>query len=453
MPTAPAPSQSLTILTLGDVGWDEARQAWNLAADQRPAAIAQPTSAADVIAAVGFARARGLRIAAQGTGHGAVSLGSLTDTLLVKTNEMRQVQIDPVAGIARAGAGALWGDVVDAAAGHGLAALAGSSPSVGVVGYTLGGGQSWLSRAYGLAANNLQSIELVTADGRLTRCDNCTEPELFWALRGGGGSFGIVTAIELRLFPITEVYAGLLWWPAERAREVLQAWRQLTEANVPDEFTTSARVMRFPATSEIPEPARGRSFVIVDVIHLGVPNEADTLLRPLRDLAPDLDTVSVIDMPALTRLHMDPEKPTPGVGDGMTLAPLSADAVDRVIDVFAQPVAAPLLAVELRQLGGEMARPRPGNGALAAVDAPYALFAVGIAATRADQFAVTAAVAAVRSAMTPWAARQMYVNLAETSRDPASFWSSATYERLRQIKAAIDPDNMIRANHPIPPTT
>lgn len=453
MPTAPAPSQTLTILTPGDVGWDEARRAWNLAADQRPAAIAQPTSAADVIAAVGFARARGLRIAAQGTGHGAGSLGPLADTLLVKTNEMRQVQIDPVARIARAGAGALWGDVVDAAADHGLAALAGSSPSVGVVGYTLGGGQSWLSRAYGLAANNLQAIELVTADGRLTRCDSCTEPELFWALRGGGGNFGIVTAIELRLFPITEVYAGLLWWPAERAREVLRAWRRLTEASVPDEFTTSARVMRFPASPEIPEPARGRSFVVVDVIHLGVPDEADMLLRPLRDLAPDLDTISVIGMPALTHLHIDPEQPTPGVGDGMTLAALSADAIDRVIDIFAQPVAARLLAVELRQLGGEMASPRPGNGALAAIDAPYALFAIGIAPTPADQFAVTAAVAAVRSAMTPWAARQMYVNLAETSRDPASFWTSATYERLRQIKTAIDPDNMIRANHPIPPTT
>ena len=131
---------------------------------------------------------------------------------------MRRVSIDPAARIARAEAGAVWHEVVEAAAACGLAALAGSSPDVGVVGYTIGGGMSWLGRAYGLSANNVEAIEVVTADGRLVRADACTETDLFWALRGGGGSFGVVTAIELRLFPITEVYAGLLWWPAEPGR-------------------------------------------------------------------------------------------------------------------------------------------------------------------------------------------------------------------------------------------
>ena len=156
-----------------------------------------------------FAREHGLRVAAQGTGHNARPLGSLEDTVLVKTARMRQVSIDPVARIARAEAGAVWHEVIETAAEHGLAALAGSSPDVGVVGYTIGGGISWLGRAYGLAANNVEAIELVTADGRLVRADACTEPDLFWALRGGGGSFGVVTAIELRLFPIaTEQGAG-----------------------------------------------------------------------------------------------------------------------------------------------------------------------------------------------------------------------------------------------------
>ena len=145
-------------------------------------------------------------------------------------SRMRRLTIDPVARTARAKAGVVWLEVAEAAAEHGLAGLAGSSPDVGVVGYTLGGGMSWLGRSYGLAANNVQAIEVVTADGRLVRADACHETELFWALRGGGGSFGVVTAIELRLFPVTEVYAGLLWWPVDAASEVLQAWRELTQA-------------------------------------------------------------------------------------------------------------------------------------------------------------------------------------------------------------------------------
>ena len=192
---------------------------------------------------------------------------------------MRRVTINPVARIARAEAGAVWHEVVDAADGHGLAALAGSAPDVGVVGYTIGGGISWLGRSYGLAANNVEAIEVVTAEGRLVRADACTEPDLFWALRGGGGSFGVVTAIELRLFPVTEVYAGQLWWPAEAASPVLQAWRDLTQSDPPEEFT-SAALMRFPAIPDVPEQLRGRSFAIITVSHLGQPGRGRRAARP-----------------------------------------------------------------------------------------------------------------------------------------------------------------------------
>src|SRR5271166_1690388 len=306
-----------TIVMPGDSGWDDARQAWNLAVDQRPAAVARPASAADVVDIVRFAREHGLRVAAQGTGHNAAPLGLLNDTILVKTSSMRQVSIDPAARIARAEAGAVWREVAEAAAAHGLAGLAGSSPDVGVVGYTIGGGMSWLGRTYGLSANNVEAIELVTADGRLIRADSCWEPDLFWALRGGGGSFGVVTAIELRLFPISKVYAGLLWWPASASSEVLQAWRELTQSGLPDEFTTCARLMRFPAIPALPEPVRGRSFVVIDLIHLGPPAEADELLAPLRALGPVTDTIQMITAPALSHLDMDPEEPSAGVGDGL----------------------------------------------------------------------------------------------------------------------------------------
>jgi hypothetical protein len=444
-----------TILTPGDPGWDDARRAWNLAVDQHPAAVALPTSAQEVAEVVRFAREHGLRIAAQGTGHNAAPLGSLADTILVKTAAMRQVSIDPDARIARAEAGAVWLDVVGAAASYGLAALAGSSPDVGVVGYTIGGGMSWLGRAYGLSANNVEAIEIVTADGRLARADACTEPDLFWALRGGGGSFGVVTAIELRLFPITEVYAGLLWWPAEPggepATDVLQAWRELTQCGLPDEFTTSARLMNFPPISDLPEHLRGRSFVVIDVIHLGEPAEADRLLTPLRALRPVADTIQMIPARALSHLHMDPEQPTAGAGDGLMLATLPVAAIETIIRV-AEGHAGRLLAVELRHVGGEMRRARPHNGALAAVDAEYALFAVGMAPSPQAAAAAARSVAAVRTALSPWAARQMYLNLAETGRDPGCFWTPQAYDRLRRIKAEIDPDNLIRSNHPVPPS-
>ena len=431
-------------------GWDEARKAWDLAVDQHPAAIALPESVADVAAAVGFARRHGLRVATQGTGHNAAPLGPLGDTVLVKTHRMRQVRIDPDARTARAQAGAVWADVVGPAAKHGLAALAGSSPNVGVVGYTLGGGMGWLGRAYGLSASNVEAFEAVTADGRLVRADACTEPDLFWALRGGGGSFAVVTAVELRLFGVTEVYAGLLWWPIDAAASVLHAWQELTAGGLPDELTTTFRFLRFPDVPDVPEPVRGRAFAVVDAIHLGTPAEADALLAPLRKLRPVTDTVQMISMPALSHLHMDPEHPVPGVGDGIMLADLPAEAVTRLLGAAGPGTGSPL-GVELRHVGGEMKRARPGNGALAAVDAEYALFAAAAAPTPQAVPAIGHQVAAVLSAMSPWAAAQTYLNLTETSRDPATFWTPQAYDRLRRIKAAVDPADLIRANHPIPP--
>jgi len=450
VPTFP-PAPATPLLTPADTGWDEARKAWNLAVDQHPAAIALPESAAGVIAAVNFARRHDLRVTAQGTGHGAAPLGPLDGTVLINTSRMRRVSIDPVARTARAEAGAVWADVVSPAAGHGLTGLAGSSPGVGVTGYTLGGGMGWLGRTYGLSANNVEAFEVVTADGQLRYANPASEPDLFWALRGGGGSFGVVTSLELRLFPITEVYAGLLWWPIHRAGEVLHAWRELTHSGLPDEFTTAFRFMRFPALPDVPEPVRGRWFAVVDAIHLGTPAEADALLAPLRGLSPVTDTVQTISMPALGHLHMDPEHPVPSVGDGLMLADLPAEAVSKITVVAGAETGSLLQVVELRHAGGEMKRARPGNGALAALDAEYGLFAVGMAPTPEAASAVGYGVRAVTSAMAPWAAGQMYMNLADTSREACGFWTPQAYERLRRIKAAVDPTDMIRANHPVPP--
>ena len=430
--------------------FDEARQAWNLAVDQRPAAVVFPESTQDVAAAILFAREFGQQVAAQGTGHNARPLGSLEDTILLKTERMRRVTIDPVARTARVEAGALWLEVVEAAAQHQLAALAGSSPDVGVVGYTLGGGVSLLGRKYGLAANAVRAIELVTADGSLVRADRDNEPDLFWALRGGGGSFGIVTALELELFPLKQAYAGILWYPIERGSEVLHAWRELTQAEPPEELTTVGRFLQLPPIPAIPEAVRGKSFVVIEAYHVGDPAQADELLEPLRALGPVNDTIQTVPMPALSHIHMDPEQPVPGFGDGLMLGELPAAAVDAFVGAAGATAAFPLLSVELRHLEGELGRARPGNGALAALEARYAMCAVGATPVPELEAPVRAQVQRVTEAMRPWQSPQDYLNFAETTRDPDAFWNEPAYDRLRAIKADVDPDELIRSNHPVP---
>jgi len=440
-----------TVVLPGDQRFDSARRAWNLAVDQRPAAVIFPESAAGVAAAIGYAARRGLRVAAQGTGHNAGPLGPLSDTVLLRTDRMRGIRIDPVARTARAEAGVVWLDVVQAAAQQGLAALAGSSPDVGVTGYTLGGGLSFLGRKYGLAASNVLAAEVVLADGRLVRADAEHETDLFWALRGGGGSFGVVTALEFRLFPVTEGCAGALWYPIERASEVLHTWADLTRGQVPDELTTIGRFLNFPPIEQIPEPVRGKSFVIVEAYHVGDPAQADALLAPLRALGPVNDTITSVPMPAFSHLHMDPEQPVPGTGGGIMIDQLPSEAVDAIVQIAGAGAAFPLLSVEVRHLGGEFARSRPGNGALACLDARYILFAASLTPVPELVAPVTAQVEAVKGALAPWAARQMYLNFAETQRPEAPFWTEHAYQRLRQIKANVDSGDMIRSNHPIPP--
>ena len=449
--TNPVAGMAGQLVMPGDPSYDRARQAWNLTLDQRPAAVILPESAADVAAAVSHAAGRGLRIAPQGTGHGAGPLGSLDGTILLRTDRMRGIRIDPQARIARAEAGVIWLDLVHAAARHGLAALAGSSPDVGVAGYTLGGGLSFLGRKYGLAASSVTAIEVVTADGHLVRAGHEHHPDLFWALRGGGGSFGVVTALEFRLFPVTQAYAGALWYPIERGSDVLHAWAELTRGGPPDELTTVGRFLRLPPVPSVPPEIRGQSFVIVEAIHVGDPAQADGLLAPLRALGPVSDTIAAVPMPALSHLHMEPEQPVPATGDGFPLGRLPGPAIDALVDAAGAGAAPELVSVEVRHLGGELARPRPGNGALAAIDAEYALYAAGATPAPERVAPVRARIDAIRDALAPWAGRQLCLNFAERRQASAPFWTEEAYRRLRRVKAAADPRDLIRSNHPVPP--
>jgi hypothetical protein len=309
-----------------------------------------------------------------------------------------------VARSARVEAGVLWAEVSEAAAEHGLAALAGSSPDVGVVGYSLGGGISWFARKHGLAANSVTAIELVNADGELVRADAENESELYWALRGGGGSFGVVTALEFALYPIPEVHAGVLFFPLERGAEVLRAWRRWIE-DVPDEVTSVGRFLQFPPIPDIPEPLRGGSFVVVEATSLLGEHATDELLRPLRALGPAMDTFATIPVEQLKHLHMDPEHPVPGAGDGMLLRDFTDEAIEAVVAAAGPGSGSPLLSVEVRHLGGALGRMQPGHGALATIEAGFAMFAVGISMTPELGAAVRAHIEVVQAALAPLGCR------------------------------------------------
>jgi hypothetical protein len=438
------------VVTASDPGWDEARLAWNLAVDQRPAAVVLAESATDILETVRFARDNGYRIAPQGTGHGASALSLETDTILVKTARMRGVSVDAGARRARAEAGAWWLDVCEPAAEHGLVPLHGSSPDVGVVGYTLGGGMGWLARSHGLATNSVLAVELVTADGRLVRADAENEADLFWAVRGGGGSFGVVTAIEFALYPLTEIYAGTLFFAADRGGEVLHAWRDWVDT-VPEEVTSVGRYLTFPPIPDVPEPLRGRAFVVVELAYQGGEADGNALVAPLRALQPEMDTTALGPASVLRMLHMDPPKPVPGSGDGMLLADAPAEAIDAMVAVAGPGSGSPLLSVELRHLGGELARPKAGNGALASLDAGFAMFAIGITATPEQAAAVDGHVDVVKDALARWAAGSDYMNFVERPAGSARLFPETTYGRLRRIKAEADPAGLFVANHPIAP--
>jgi FAD binding domain/Berberine and berberine like len=435
------------VVTPADPSYDQARLAWNLAADQRPAFVVFPESADDVVAVVRHARRHGLRVVPQGTGHNATPIVWDTDTVLLSTSRMRDVKIDVMGRRARVAAGTLWLEVTEPASEHGLAPLAGSSPDVGVIGYCLGGGISWLARKHGLATNSVLAIEIVTADGQLRRVDAEHDAALFWALRGGGGNFGVVTAMEIALYPMPQLYAGAMWWDWQHSARVMHAWREWT-LDLPDEVTSSARIMRVPPLPDIPEFLRGRDFVTIDAAIIGDRAHGAALVQKLRDLEPEIDTFDMVAPVALSRLHNDPESPVPALTEHRLLRELPAEAIDAFVAAAGPEANSPLLLAEIRHLGGALGVAKPGNGALAKVDAAYLQFAAGIAMPELIP-ALKEALPRFKAALAPWDAGRGYLNFEENPADSRRFYDELTYKRLARIKTQVDPSDMFRANHPI----
>lgn len=435
----------------GDPAYDAGRTGWNVAAQQRPAAVAHPTTVDQVSRLVRAAASAGLRVAAQNTGHAAGTLAAhrLDDVVLVRMGGLDGVYVDSTHRTVRVEGGALWSSVVEAAAPHGLAALHGSSPHIGVTGYSLGGGLGFYARKLGLAANSVLAVELVTADGEVVRADDRTNPELFWALRGGGGNFGIVTALELRLHPVADAYAGMLLWDLADAEKVVRAWASWCTTS-PEEITTSLRAMRFPPKPELPDFLRGRSLLIVDGVALLEDEEAARVLEPLRSLAPELDTFGRIPAAAVAGVHMDPVDPTPTVGAGTMLARLDDEAIDAFLGAVGPGVDTPVFLAELRQLGGALGRPAEGAGALSHLPASHAAMFLAIAATPELAADGTTRTAAVVDVLEPWAAGRNFLNLTERTVDPATAYDGDAWARLRRVKADVDAQGLFLANHAIP---
>ncbi len=432
----------------GDTDYDSARQAWNLAVDQRPALVVQASDVADVAATVRFAAANGLRVAPQGTGHNAAPLGDLSGTVLLRTDLMREVTVDVAARSVRVGAGVLWGEVTAALAPHGLTALAGSSADVGVIGYTLGGGFSWLSRKHGLASSKVTAVELVTADGGFHRVDADTEPDLFWAVRGGGANVGIVCALEFDVLALSQIYAGNLFFPLERGREVLLAHARWS-ATVDDAATTAVRLLRVPPLPDVPEPLRGNAFVVVNGAIDAPAARAEELLAPLRALGPVIDTFADIPTAALVSVHMDPPNPVPGIGDGMILDELTPDAVEALLALAGAGTDTSLLTVDLRALGGAPGRPDPRDGAIGSLPGRYLLFAVGIPTGPDVAVKLRGELAGLRAALAPWANGRDYGNFRELPGTAEQFYAPDSFNRLRAIADRWDPAQLLQANHSV----
>jgi UDP-N-acetylenolpyruvoylglucosamine reductase len=430
----------------GEPGYDAGRACFNVTVDQRPAAIVEPRNAEEVATVMRFAAAEGLRVAPQRTGHNAGPLGSLEDSILLKTNALDRVCIDAPARRARVGAGARWEDVVPAASELGLACLHGSTPDVSVVGYSLGGGMGWYARKYGLAANHVIAIEVVTPDGQIRWATHKRDAELFWALRGGGGNFGVVTAIEFELLPLETVYAGALFFPVERAGEVLQAWRTWT-ADAPEEVTSVGRILQFPPLEEVPEPVRGKSFALVEAVFVTDEEEAARLLAPLRALGPAMDTFASQPPAGIGELHMDPRDPVPYDSAHAMLGELDSTAIERLVEAAGPESGSALVSVELRQAGGALGRTSPGAGAVATLPGEFAFFAVGIADP--DMTLKTSAdLDRVAAAMRPYEAGR-YLNFVEKTSNAAGFFPPPVAARLEAARETYDPTHLMQANHEI----
>ncbi|MDG4825410.1 FAD-binding oxidoreductase [Asanoa sp. WMMD1127] len=437
----------------GDEAYTAETATWNLAQHQDPAVAVGATSVADVRAAVRFAAAHGLPVAVVATGHGAFL--PTDGAVLVNMRRMNDVRVDADARTATVGGGVEAQRVVAAAAEVGLAPLAGSSPNVGFVGYTLGGGLSpTLSRSYGYSADTVRSVEIVTADGEVRQVDAEHEPDLFWAVRGGKSNFGVVTALTVDLERIDRLYGGGLYFAAEHTRAVVDAFRRLTEV-APPELSTSLAFLRLPSLPFVPEPLRDRFSVNVRLAFLGAAEDGERLFADLRATAPPIvDTVTEMPYTSTAIIHADPVDPLPAYESSGLLREFPAEAGEALIHAAGPDVDLPALVVEVRQLGGALTREPPVPNAVGHRDAAFQ-FLTGASGPPGHTEELRAPVTAVLAALGPWTTGSALLNFIGAFDGKAEAlhraYTPETLARLSTVKRAYDPDNLFRVNVNVPP--
>ena len=437
------------VLHPGSAGYAEECATYNLAVTHRPAVVVGATCAADVSAALRYAAGHDLPAAVLATGHQAIVPAD--GAVLITTRRMTGVQVDPARRRVRVAAGERWQAVVDAAAEHGLAPLAGSSPLVGVVGYTLGGGLSpMLGRAYGWAADHVPAIDVVTADGAHHRTGPQAEAELFNALLGGKSNLGVVTAIEFGLFPVERLYAGGLFFAGIDAPAVLRTYAKVAE-NAPDELTTSIAFLRLPPLPGVPELLAGKFVVHVRFSHAGSSGDGAALAEPLRAAAPVLlDTLREMPFGSFAEIHSDPVDPAPFLERTEVVASLPEEAVQELLELAGPEADCPVHFVELRHLGGALS----GSAAHAAGhrDGQFVVWVVAVGMP-AELTAQKAFADRLFARLVPWSTGRRYLNFMSTEDldTVQTAYDTPTGERLRAAKRRYDPTNLLRLNHNIIP--
>ena len=433
----------------GSPGFDAACAGFDLAAIPAPDIAVRAASEADVSTAVRFAARHRLPVAVRATGHGTIP--GADGGVLIDTRAMSAVTVDPARRTATIGAGATWAPVLAACAPLGLAPLCGSAPGVGAVSYTLGGGLGPVGRRYGYSADRVRRLRVVTAAGEPREVSADTEPELFWAIRGGGGNFGVTTELEIDLMPVSRLYGGGLFFPGQVAPELLAAFGRCT-AVAPDELSLSIAFITFPDIDPVPAPLRGQFVAHLRVAYLGAPAEAEALIAPLRAVArPLADTVRLLPVSEIGSIHADPSAPQP-VSCGSSILPRwNLDAAGVLLSHLG---AGTPHMLEVRHLGGALSAPPAGGNAVGHRDAQYTVFT---SAYPGPRFASAAGQQTqLHRQLRPWSGGRMLYNFAAVpdghAADAGLAFDEPAFTRLRAIKRAWDPGNMFRFNVNIPPT-
>lgn len=439
------------VLVPGDERYDEERGGYQTARRHRPDLIVGAVGPADVQAAVAFARDHGLPIAVQGTGHASSAIAA-HGGVLITTSRIGGVRVDAEAGTAWVAAGARWDQVIHEAAPAGLAPLSGSLPNLGVVSYTLGGGIGLLSRRYGYAADHVRALDVVTADGRYRNVTEDSDPDLFWALRGGRDNFGVVTGLEIGLVPVATIYGGGLFFAGESAVEVFEAYLEWT-GTVPDGMSSSIALISFPDVPALPEPLRGRHVVHVRIAYTdGDLSAGELIVAPLRVQGPMIDNLRELPYTEGATIYNDPVAPGAFEAGTAMLGELDSDAVRALLDLAGPHTPVPHI-VELRHLGGRLAREPESGNAVGNRDARY-LLNVASRLERADIDQIRPAHERLFATMAPWSTGGRFLNFLNGEKGAekvSSAYGPKDYQRLTEIKAAHDPENVFRLNHNIPP--